>query len=123
LALFYIGELAEEFGLSLRTLRFWEEREILVPRRSGRDRLYTAADRNRVREIVAWSTAGFSLREIRSMQLMTRTLRKEFLQARLPELQSEADAAYAERCRAIQAIRQQEQQSDLLACKEGEPAE
>lgn len=40
-----ISEMAERFGVSLRTLRFYEEKGLLTPRRSGRHRFYGAAAR------------------------------------------------------------------------------
>jgi len=113
LTVFTIRQLAREFDLSLRTLRFWEERELLSPIRGRGDRLYTEAERSRVRDIIDWSAAGLTLREIRSMQLMTDTERRAFLQVRLPELQSDADESYAKRSHAIRAIQQREEQADM----------
>ena len=43
-----IGEMAAEFGVSLRTLRFYEDRRLLRPRREGNTRLYGATDRLRL---------------------------------------------------------------------------
>jgi DNA-binding transcriptional MerR regulator len=61
-----IGEIAEEFGLTLRTLRFYETRGLLTPERRGLARMYTDADRKRIREVVAMKKLGFSVREIGS---------------------------------------------------------
>jgi DNA-binding transcriptional MerR regulator len=61
-----IGEIAEEFGLTLRTLRFYETRGLLTPERRGQARMYTDADRKRIREVVAMKKLGFSVREIGS---------------------------------------------------------
>ena len=59
-----IGELAAEFGVSLRTLRFDEDRGLLAPERRGTRRLYTAADRDRLARILQLTRFDFSLAEI-----------------------------------------------------------
>jgi DNA-binding transcriptional MerR regulator len=61
-----IGEIAEEFGLTLRTLRFYESRGLLNPARRGHVRIYTDVDRKRIHEVVAKKKLGFSVREIAS---------------------------------------------------------
>ncbi|MFC5518960.1 MerR family transcriptional regulator [Kaistia terrae] len=99
-----IGDLAAEFHLTYRTLRFWEQIGILNPERRGLDRIYTTADRDWVRNVVAWSAAGFSLREIETMRSMTPAVREDYLRKRLSAIQSDADAAYANQCRAIEAV-------------------
>lgn len=54
-----IGELAEKFGITLRTIRFYEERGLLKPRRvSARTRLYDLADVARLSLIVACRRYG-----------------------------------------------------------------
>lgn len=55
---FSIGDLAREFEVSLRTLRFYEDRGLLSPRRVGSSRLYDA------REILKGKRLGFTLTEI-----------------------------------------------------------
>ena len=64
---FTIGDLAREFGLSLRTLRFYESRGLLVPGRAGRSRHYTSADRVRLQMILKGKRLGFSLTEIAAL--------------------------------------------------------
>jgi DNA-binding transcriptional MerR regulator len=59
-----IGALAREFGLTLRTLRFYEDRELLRPERKGSVRLYTSGDRQRLKLILQARRMGFTLREI-----------------------------------------------------------
>lgn len=59
-----IGEMAGEFGVSLRTLRFYEDRKLLRPRREGHARLYGPQDRVRMRMIVKGKQLGFTLTEI-----------------------------------------------------------
>lgn len=59
-----IGDLAREFGVTLRTLRFYEDRNLLTPARSGSTRLYSSADRQRLKLILLAKRVGFSLAEI-----------------------------------------------------------
>jgi DNA-binding transcriptional MerR regulator len=64
---FTIGELAKEFGVTLRTLRFYENKRLLSPRREGLARLYSKADRDRLALILKGKKLGFTLSEIRQM--------------------------------------------------------
>ena len=67
-AKFYtIGDLAREFGVTLRTLRFYEDRGLLSPRRDGTARIYDARDRERLSVILKGKQLGFTLTEIRAM--------------------------------------------------------
>lgn len=61
-----ISEMAAEFGVTLRTLRFYEGRELVAPARTReRQRIYSEADRERFRRIHTWAEQGFTLREIK----------------------------------------------------------
>lgn len=62
-----IGDLAREFDLTLRTLRFYEDRGLLSPRRVGSSRLYDARDRERLALIVKGKQLGFTLAEVRAL--------------------------------------------------------
>jgi DNA-binding transcriptional MerR regulator len=62
-----IGDLAREFGVTLRTLRFYEDRGLLSPRREGLARIYDARDRARLSVILKGKQLGFTLTEIRAM--------------------------------------------------------
>ncbi len=62
---FRIGDLASEFGVSLRTLRFYEDKGLLNPRRAGTTRLYTRRDRTRLRLVLFGRKVGFTLREVK----------------------------------------------------------
>jgi DNA-binding transcriptional MerR regulator len=64
---FTIGDLAREFGVTLRTLRFYEDRGLLAPRRDGTARIYDARDRARLAVILKGKQLGFTLTEIRAM--------------------------------------------------------
>ncbi|MBZ0099951.1 MAG: MerR family transcriptional regulator, partial [Taibaiella sp.] len=43
-----ISELSEEFGITPRTLRYYEDQNLISPRREGQSRIYSAADRARL---------------------------------------------------------------------------
>ena len=58
-----IRELSQEFDVTTRTLRFYEEKGLLSPTRSGRNRAYSAADRARLILILRGKTLGLSLEQ------------------------------------------------------------
>jgi len=64
---FTIGELARECGITARTLRFYEEKGLLSPRRDGLERLYSRRDRARLKYVLMGRNVGFSLDEVREM--------------------------------------------------------
>lgn len=59
-----ISELAREFHITPRTLRFYEDRGILSPHRDGQNRIYTARDRARLRLALRGRRLGLQLSEI-----------------------------------------------------------
>lgn len=59
-----IGEVAQEFGVTLRALRFYETRLLLSPQREGSTRLYRRRDRERLMLILTGRRLGFTLAEI-----------------------------------------------------------
>jgi DNA-binding transcriptional MerR regulator len=62
-----IGEICAEFGVTPRTLRFYEAKELLSPVRRGQRRLYTRRCRARLKLILQGKRFGFSLEEIRQL--------------------------------------------------------
>jgi len=58
-----ISDLASEFDVTTRTIRFYEEKGLLNPRREGTRRIYTPADRTRLRLILRGKRLGLSLDE------------------------------------------------------------
>ena len=62
-----IGEMCDEFGVTARTLRFYEAKELLSPIRHGQKRLFTKRDRARLKLISKGKRFGFSLEEIRQL--------------------------------------------------------
>jgi DNA-binding transcriptional MerR regulator len=63
--LFGIGELCREFGITLRTIRFYEDKGLLSPRRVNGTRVYSRRDRARLALILRSKAIGASLDEIR----------------------------------------------------------
>jgi DNA-binding transcriptional MerR regulator len=59
-----ITDLAEEFGVTLRTIRFYEDRGLISPERRGTTRVFHARDRVRLALILRGKRLGFSLGEI-----------------------------------------------------------
>lgn len=66
-AAFTIGELSREFGVTLRALRFYENKGLIAPQRDGLSRLYSQGDRTRLALILKGKKLGFTLGEIRQM--------------------------------------------------------
>src|SRR5215510_11675454 len=66
-AAFTIGELSREFGVTLRALRFYENKGLISPHRDGMSRLYSQGDRTRLALILKGKKLGFTLGEIRQM--------------------------------------------------------
>ena len=65
--IYSIAELAREFGITARTIRFYEDEGLIKPRRQGLTRLYSAGDRTRLGWILRGKRLGFSLAEIKEL--------------------------------------------------------
>ena len=59
-----ISELAKEFGITPRTIRFYEDQGIVSPAREGRNRVYHPRDRTRLKLALRGKRMGFQLSEI-----------------------------------------------------------
>ncbi len=95
-----IREMCDAFDVTPRTLRFYESKELLFPKRDGQKRLFTKRDRARLKLILRGKRFGFSLEEIRQLldlyhmgdqqhTQMNRTL--EIAHDRLRDLESQRD--------------------------------
>ena len=62
-----IGELANEFDVTSRALRLYEESDLLAPRREGTKRIYAERDRVRLRLILRAKRLGWSLAEVKEI--------------------------------------------------------
>lgn len=62
-----ISELAQEFNITPRTLRFYEDHGIITPRREGQKRIYTQKDKTRLKLALRGKRLGFQLADISSL--------------------------------------------------------
>ena len=100
--LFAIADLAKEFGISTRAIRFYEAKGLLSPERVGATRIFRRRDRARLILILRGKRLGFSLRDIsdylslydanrsQQVQLLTAKIdeRLASLEAQLQDLQT-----------------------------------
>ncbi|MFD1911351.1 MerR family transcriptional regulator [Halodurantibacterium flavum] len=103
-----IREMCDAFGVTPRTLRFYEAKELLAPVRMGQHRIYSRRDRARLKLILRGKRFGFSLEEIRQLldlydrdrtQITQFTRTCELARARLSQMErqrEELDEAIAE---------------------------
>lgn len=62
-----IADLAREFDITTRAIRFYEDQGLLTPRRRGQTRIYGSRDRTRLKLILRGKRLGFSLQEVAEM--------------------------------------------------------
>ena len=68
--LYGISDLASEFNVTTRTIRYYEEKGLLSPTRQGVQRIYTASDRTKLKLILRGKRLGLSLDESAEIVLM-----------------------------------------------------
>ena len=66
-SLYSIGDLSREFGVTTRTIRFYEDQGLLSPTRNGQNRIYEVGDRVRLKLVLRGKRLGFSLKEIKKL--------------------------------------------------------
>lgn len=66
-ATYTISELAKEFNVTTRTIRFYEDQGLLSPAREGTSRIFSSRDRVRLKLALRGKRLGFSLAEIREL--------------------------------------------------------
>ena len=95
-----IRQMCDAFDVTPRTLRFYEQKELLFPIREGQKRLFTRRDRARLKLILRGKRFGFSLEDIRQLldlyyagdrQLTQLTRTYEIAQQRLAEMIAQRD--------------------------------
>ena len=64
---FSIGELASEFDVTPRAIRFYEDHGLLAPKRAGQRRIYSPRDRTRLKLTLRGKRLGLALSEIREL--------------------------------------------------------
>ena len=62
-----IREMCDQFDVTPRTLRFYESKELLFPKRQGQKRLFTKKCRGRLKLILRGKRFGFSLEDVRQL--------------------------------------------------------
>ncbi|MED5622466.1 MerR family transcriptional regulator [Ideonella sp. BN130291] len=116
---FTITELAQEFDITPRAIRFYEDVGLLTPARAGRNRVYTHRDRTRLKLTLRGKRLGLSLQEVKQLVDMyespadtTQQLQAflEVLQAHRSQLEQQLDDIqvtlaeinqHEERCRRL----------------------
>ena len=63
--LYSVSQLAKDLGVTTRTIRFYEDKNLVTPQRAGTTRVFTHRDRARLMLILRGKRLGFSLREIK----------------------------------------------------------
>ncbi|ESW84011.1 MULTISPECIES: MerR family DNA-binding transcriptional regulator [unclassified Mesorhizobium] len=96
-----IGEMAKKYGVTLRTLRFYEDKGLLNPQRDGSTRLYTRRDRARLKLILLGRKVGFSLRDVKQMMDLYDPNGSNTKQLRLALDKSEKQLARLQKQRAL----------------------
>ena len=105
-----VGELADELGITTRTLRFYEAEGLITPARSGSARVYDHRDRARMRLILRGKRFGMSLSEIREIVDMydgaasSERRQLETLLARLGEISEDLRARQRDLARTLQEV-------------------
>jgi len=64
---FTISDLSREFGITPRTIRFWEDQGIVAPERAGSKRVFTRRDRARLKMALRGKRLGLSLADIKDL--------------------------------------------------------
>jgi DNA-binding transcriptional MerR regulator len=105
-----VGELADELGVTTRTLRFYEAEGLISPARSGANRIYSPGDRARLRLILRGKRFGMSLGEIAEIVGMydgaatSERRQLQLLLARLDEIASDLRARQADLRRTLTEV-------------------
>jgi DNA-binding transcriptional MerR regulator len=96
-----LNEMCKRFGVTPRTLRYYEEIELLSPERRGRSRVYGPRERARLTLILRGRRFGFSLEEIRQWLLM---YQEKGTRAQLQSFVTTADLRVADLIKEQQAL-------------------
>lgn len=108
-----IGDIARDFDVTLRTLRFYEARGLLSPRREGMNRYYSAQDRARLSLILKGKKLGFTLTEIRAM-VAQNAESKSGLKLTLPQIDEQLKLLRSQLSECQSAIQELEERRDAL---------
>ena len=114
-----ISELASEFDVTTRSIRFYEDQELLHPGRRGQTRVYSSKDRVRLKLTLRGKRLGFSLAEIRELFELwdeTRSGSEKQLKLMLSKI-SERRAALEQQMKDITMV-QLELESAEIRCRQ-----
>ncbi|MCC4286862.1 MULTISPECIES: MerR family transcriptional regulator [Halomonadaceae] len=114
-----ISELASEFDVTTRSIRFYEDQKLLHPTRRGQTRIYSSQDRVRLKLTLRGKRLGFSLAEIRELFELwdeTRSGSEKQLQLMLSKI-SERKAALEQQMKDITMV-QLELESAEIRCRQ-----
>ncbi|WP_269445229.1 MerR family transcriptional regulator [Jatrophihabitans cynanchi] len=105
-----VGELADDLGVTTRTLRFYEAEGLITPSRAGTNRVYSQRDRARLRLILRGRRFGMTLRECREIVDMydgaasSERRQLQALLARLDEIATDLRARQADLRRTLREV-------------------
>jgi len=115
--MYTIGDLSREFGVTLRTLRFYEDKGLLNPKRQGMTRLYNRRDRARLKLVLMGKKVGFSLVEIKEMLDLydLKDGQETQLKVALEKFQNQIDVLKQQKLDIEQAISELTQTMDVVS--------
>ena len=120
-----ISELAREFTVTPRALRFYEDKGLLSPRRDGMNRVYTHRDRGRLQLILRGKRVGLSLLEIKEILDLYKVDQRAQAQTALKRYKARVVALEAQRedvDAAIDMLHDYINQLDAFLAKPAAPA-
>jgi len=104
-AAYAISDLAREFGITPRTIRFYEDQGLLSPERDGRNRVFSRRDRTRLKLALRGRRLGLSLAEIKELINMYDTVGDDRIQlARVLDVLARRRAALEQQREDIEAV-------------------
>ena len=123
---FTIGELAKEFDLTTRAIRFYEDMGLLAPRRDGLQRIYTARDRARLTLTLRAKRLGLKLNEAKEILDMYDSPRDTVAQLQrflgvLGGHRAQLEAQLEELQANLAEVRAQEKQARAALARAGKP--
>ena len=113
---FKISELAKEFDITTRSIRFYEDLGLLTPERKGNTRIYNGRDRIRLKLILRGKRLGFSLADIKELFELYDTDQSTEQLNYMIRLIEEKKAALQQQANDIQAV-MMELNAEQLRCQ------
>jgi DNA-binding transcriptional MerR regulator len=96
-----IGDMARKYGVTLRALRFYEDKGLIAPKRDGSTRLYSRKDNARLKLILLGRKIGFSLRDVKQIMDLYDPSGANTKQLRLALEKSEKQMSRLQKQRAV----------------------